>query len=244
MDGLRQDLCGAHIHWWVPRSLTPTSLWSLFMEMLWVLATSSSSTLVFKMGQYWLVPGQAGISGFTGYLAGLLQSISNAIQRFRLSLHGQDWWQCWCCWETAPSTAPYSLCYHHPSATWYSIPDPKTGAPYSLCTPRFIPRMAMLAPGNRPITTDNKLSWVKWAKKRAMKPSPTVAPIPILRFSLRNKDNEKRGTLPGAPLLFFAFSWPYSQLISLMAADEKVKGYFKKGRWGGVEWVREFHTQI
>ena len=170
----------------------------------------------------------------------------NAIQRFGHSQYmvKNDWWRCWCCWETAPSTAPYSLCYHHPSATWYSIPDPKTGAPYSLCTPRFIPRMAMLAPGNRPITTDNKLSWVKWAKKRAMKPSPTVAPIPILRFSLRNKDNEKRGTLLGAPLLFFAFSSPYSQLISLMVADEKIKGYFKMGRWGGGVSEGIPHTNI
>ena len=45
--------------------------------------------------------------------------------------------------------------------------------------------------------------------------------------------DEQRGTLPGAPLLFFAFSSPYSQLISLMVADEKVKGYFIKGRGGG-----------
>ena len=69
----------------------------------------------------------AGISGFTGYLedelntAGHLQSImqfkdSDILYMVKTG-GGVD-----AAKETAPSTS-------FPSATWYSIPDPKTGAP-------------------------------------------------------------------------------------------------------------------
>ena len=45
--------------------------------------------------------------------------------------------------------------------------------------------------------------------------------IKALALKCRYLHYEKRGTLPGAPLLFFAFSSPYTQLISLMVAEEK-----------------------
>ena len=70
-----------------------------------------------------------------------------------------------------------------------SPPQPQVTHP-SLDFPATVSVTPMMSPAHSPVPA-SKPSRAKRAKKRPRTPSPTVSPIPILRYSLKNKENDE-----------------------------------------------------
>ena len=71
-----------------------------------------------------------------------------------------------------------------------SSPQPQTTHPSLPSFPDTVSVSPMMSPAHSPVKA-SKPQRAKRAKKRLRTPSPTVSPIPILRYSLKNKENDE-----------------------------------------------------